>query len=135
MCVLRASGATFEPEEFLNGSDLGHARVFHAGDVRADGKVAAESGLAVSVSDKWELADQVADAIRFLERYRHALGNLAMVATVTLDFKVALRIDGQSVVAQFERFPPELVSRAGALRLALELSIYPISERQTPTAI
>jgi hypothetical protein len=37
-----------------------------------------------------------------------------------------LRIDGETVMAQFDYFPPELVSLAGALGLGLELSIYPL---------
>ena len=42
-----------------------------------------------------------------------------------LDFRIDLRLDRKNVMAQFDYFPPELVSRAGALGLGLELSVYP----------
>jgi hypothetical protein len=42
-----------------------------------------------------------------------------------LDFAVDLLIDRRKVVAQFEYFPPRLVSLAGTVGLGLELSIYP----------
>ncbi len=42
-----------------------------------------------------------------------------------LDFPVDLRIDRKRVMAQFDYFPPELVTRAGALGFGIELSIYP----------
>ena len=43
-----------------------------------------------------------------------------------LDFPVNLRIDRETVMAQFDYFSPELVSLAGALGLGLEISIYPV---------
>ena len=42
-----------------------------------------------------------------------------------LDFPVDLRIDRKNVMAQFDYFPPELVTRAGALGFGIELSVYP----------
>lgn len=46
------------------------------------------------------------------------------VDDMRLDFPVHLRI-GEEVFAQFELFPAELVEKAGALGLGLELSMYP----------
>ena len=48
-----------------------------------------------------------------------------MWTTSAWTFPFDLRIDRQTVMAQFHYFPPELVSRAGALGLGLEISIYP----------
>jgi hypothetical protein len=42
-----------------------------------------------------------------------------------LDFPVDLRIDRVNIMTQFDYFPPELVSRAGALGLGIEISVYP----------
>ena len=68
------------------------------------------------------------DAIAFLRRHEHALTKVRAdpaVEDMRLDFRVDLRIDRQNAMAQFDYFPPELVSRAGALGLGLEISIYP----------
>jgi hypothetical protein len=48
-----------------------------------------------------------------------------LVEDVRLDFPLDLRIDRRTVVAQFDYFPPTLVSLAGALGIGLEVSIYP----------
>ena len=67
------------------------------------------------------------DACDFLERHTEGLRKLratGVVQDMRLDFPVHLRI-GEKVVAQFEFFPAELVEKAGALGLGLELSIYP----------
>jgi len=48
------------------------------------------------------------------------------VEDMRLDFPVDLRIDYQNVMAQLDHFQLELVSRAGALGLGLEISIYPV---------
>ena len=47
--------------------------------------------------------------------------------TMTLDFGVADR----AVAEQFDYFPPELISAAGSLRMALEISRYHAAKRLT----
>src|SRR5262249_55614668 len=82
----------------------------------------------VSRSSWANLVGQVADAIEFLKEYEKALTTLRAIPGVDdirLDFPVDLRIDRQTVMAQFDYFPPELVSRAGAIGSGLELSISP----------
>jgi hypothetical protein len=134
MCVLRATGKTFDAEAYLALSELTAESVFRAGEPRfksqPDGERNEQSGFTVDVSrGSWaNLLDQVADAIDFLKEHEQALTMLRAVPGVEdmrLDFPVDLRIDRQKVMAQFDYFPPELVSRAGALGLGLELSIYP----------
>jgi len=66
--------------------------------------------------------------LEFLKQYHTELGALRTapgVDDVRLDFPVTLRIDRKTVMAQFDFFPPELLSLAGAFGLGLEISIYP----------
>lgn len=90
-----------------------------------------ESGFTVDVSrgSKSSLTGQVSDAVAFLKRHGDAFSVLRAapgVEDMRLDFPIHLRIDRETVMAQFDYFPPELVSLAGALGLGLELSIYPV---------
>jgi hypothetical protein len=74
------------------------------------------------------LTGQVVDAIAFLKKHKATLARLRAipeVEDVRLDFALDLRIDRENVFAQFDYLPPELVSLAGALRIGLEISIYP----------
>jgi hypothetical protein len=73
------------------------------------------------------LGQQVADAVAFLDRFAadiRALQATGKVADIRLDFPVKVRA-GREVAAQFELFPAELVRKAGALGIALEVSLYP----------
>jgi hypothetical protein len=70
----------------------------------------------------------VSDAIAFLQKHRRTLAQLQVMPEVEdarLDFPLDLRIDRTNVFTQCDFFPAELVSLAGALGSALELSIYP----------
>ena len=134
MCVLRVAGKTFDAERYLAASGLTAVNLFHAGEPRAktqpEGTRRNMSGFTVDVSRApWTgLQGQVADAIAFLTEHEQALTMLHAadgVDTVCLDFPINLRIDYEHVAAQFDYFPAELVQKAGALGLGLELSIYP----------
>jgi hypothetical protein len=75
------------------------------------------------------LAGQARDAVAFLKDHADELNVLRAapgVENMRLDFPLDLRIDRETVMAQFDYFPSELVSLAGALGLGLELSIYPV---------
>lgn len=134
MCVLRVSGQRFDPSQFLTGSKLKPYSVFRAGEPRfasqPTGKRHEMSGFRVNVSRRScdGLGGQVADAIAFLKKHKRALTKLRSIRDVEdirLDFPLDLRIDRKKVFAQFDYFPPELVSLAGALGCGLEMSIYP----------
>jgi hypothetical protein len=134
MCVLRVSGKKFDPARYLATSQLKPYSVFRAGEPRfasqPKGKINDESGFKVDVSrSPWNnLARQVADAIAFLKKYKRTLAKLRSmpeVEDIRLDFPLDLRIDREKVFAQFDYFPPALVSLAGALGCGLEISIYP----------
>jgi hypothetical protein len=133
MCVLRVSGKKFDPARYLASSQLEPCSVFRAGEPRfasqRKGKIHNESGFKVDVSrSPWDsLASQVAEAIAFLKKHERTLARLRSmpeVEDIRLDFPLDLRIDRQKVFAQFEYFPPALVSLAGALGCGLEMSIY-----------
>jgi hypothetical protein len=133
MCVLRVTGRRFDPESYLRTSTLRPYRVFRAGDPRRGSRSAPvhdASGFLVEVggSAEGDLPNAAAAAIEFLREHRDslaALGSIPEVEDMRLDFAVDLRIDRQHVFTQFEHFPAELVSLAGAVGFGLELSIYP----------
>lgn len=134
MCVLRVSGRAFDAEKYLTLSGLTADSVFRAGEPRFKSKPEGErrrsSGFTVDVSHaSWEdVRTQVEDAVAFLKQHEQTLTALRAapgVEDLRLDFPVDLRIDRVHVMAQFDYFPPELVSRAGALGLGIEISVYP----------
>jgi len=134
MCVLRVTGKQLDVDRQLASSGLTPCKVFRKGEPRAwrpEGKLYEASGFTVDVSrGSWSnLAEQMDDAVAFLTQHEAALGALRSapgVEDMRLDFPVNLRIDRETVMAQFDYFPPELVSLAGALGLGLEISIYPV---------
>ncbi len=127
MCVLRASGTTFDPDEFERSPSMLFPRVYRKGEPRGSGskRVNDRSGLTVDVSDaSWaDLPAQIADAERFLENLEADLRRLVAfpgVEGVCLDFPVDLK---QRWV-QSHVFPASLVRAAGALGIDLEQSLY-----------
>ena len=135
MCILRVAGKQLDVDRHLAVSGLTADKVFRAGEPRwmsqPDGKRNEMSGFTVEVSRGSSscLDEQANDAIGFLRQHEAALARLRAapgVEDMRLDFRVDLRIDRQNVMAQFDYFPPELVSLAGALGLGLEISIYPM---------
>ena len=96
---------------------------------RPDGRRHRRSGFSVPVVDTApaSLHEQVAEAVAFLDRFAADIRELQATGTVEdirLDFPVKARA-GREVAAQFELFPAELVRKAGALGIALEISLYP----------
>ena len=133
MCVLHISGRDFDPSSAVA---LAPYRVWRAGEplrrLRPEGPYREDSGVSVTVSDAlWsDLKAQVNDACAFLDRHAETIRKLSATGTVEdmrLDFPVHLRIYNE-FSAQFEFLPAQLVQKAGALGLGLEISIYPISE-------
>ena len=86
------------------------------------------------VSDaSWsDLRQQIADACAFLDRHAEDIRSVRAPGTVDdirLDFPIDSRLS-ETIAGQFDFFPAELVVRAGALGIGLELSIYRTSEEQ-----
>lgn len=135
MCVLRVWGKHFDVDGQLASSGLVPCKVFRAGEFRwgsrldGDRHEVSRFTVEVSRSPRSSLAGQANDAVTFLKKHSDELTVLRSapgVEDMRLDFPIDLRIDRETVVAQFDYFPPELVSLAGALGLGLELSIYPV---------
>lgn len=135
MCVLRASGADFDPDAFLSASPFEAFKILRRGEPRLpksapNGPKNSYSGitLVVSRASMNDLPTQVDDAEHFLEFHRAEVERLVQtpgITDLTLDFPIELRIGEPGVVAQFDRFPATLVRLAAAFGIALELSIYP----------
>ena len=137
MCVLRVSG-DFDPAEVLASLKLKASHAFKAGEPRfaskPEGRKNAYSGFTVNVSDAdWTLHELAADAQAFIEQFETdlvALGSMAVVVDVRLDFPV----DQRNVVVQSEYFPPALVRAAGRAGIGLEITFYPGSDDEADNA-
>jgi hypothetical protein len=134
MCVLRVTGRKFDPAKHLASSTLTPYSVFRAGEpklgAQTNGQKHEVSGFNVEVSRaSWtNLAVQAADAVAFLQKHRRSLTRLRRIREVEdiwLDFPLDLRIDRKTVFAQFDYFPPKLISLAGGVGCGLGISIYP----------
>jgi len=132
VCVLRAYGSEFDPDDFLSGSELSPSSVFRRGEPQApelpDGPFHDISGLHFSVSEaEWtSLTGQVRDAEQFLITHKTELLRLVTfpgLERVSLDFPLDLRIS-QMTWMQSDTFPASLAKLAGEIGLDLEFSIY-----------
>jgi hypothetical protein len=126
-CVLRASGTDFDPESFLEASQLraGANPIYRRGEPGPGGEAWRSSGFHVGVSeaDLGDLPRQIRDAVRFLsvhEEELQRLGRFEGVEAVCLDFA----IDRKEVAVQSDVFDAELLWRAGALDIDLVVSHY-----------
>jgi hypothetical protein len=142
MCVLRARGSDFDVDRFLSASTIQPCKVYRKGEPRLlasrqpEKRVHAASGFHADVStmDWDDLAGQVADARRFLARYKPDLELLRTfpgVEHLELDFPTHLRIGTNDVAVQSDRFPSDLLLAAGTLGIGLALTIWP---RPTPNS-
>jgi hypothetical protein len=128
-CVLRAIGASFDPDSFLAESELSGATAFHRGDATdpgaTDGPRRSASGFNLPVSQAGidDLDAHVRDALRFLRRHEDELRRLSGfpgVEEVCLDFSLPRR----EVAAQAHVFPAELLWQVGALDIDLVVTDY-----------
>jgi hypothetical protein len=133
MCVLRASGENFNPDEFLRTSGFVPLEVFHRGEPsrpRSKGEALRTSGFIISISDvSWsDLPGQVDEVLGFLRHHKPELARLATDATaddIRLRFPTSLRLKPGEIYAQFDYLPALLIAEAGALRMGIELALYP----------
>jgi len=125
-CVLRAAGTSFDVETFCAATTLPVLAKRHVGDQHRPGVPALKrSSINVNVSDADfdSLAQQVDEAVAFLERYTDEVRRLVTfpgVEGVELEFGLRRR----DVAAQTDSFPPRLVSLAGGLGLGITVSQY-----------
>lgn len=129
-CVLRAFGESFNPKDFFDDSPLEPDSIYEKRDPRKPGEPDATfSGFNLTVSDASidEIEIQILQAMSFLDEHEdelRRLGRFDGVEEVSLDFSIRWR----EVAAQTDTFPPDLLWRAGALDIALEITHYLVSE-------
>jgi hypothetical protein len=129
-CVLRAFGESFKPADFFDDSPLQADSIYEKRDPRRpeeSGRTFSGFNLTVSDATFDELEIQILQAMSFLDEYEEELrrlGRFPGVEGVSLDFGIRWR----EVAAQTDSFPPDLLWRAGALDIALEVTHYFISD-------
>jgi len=135
---MHVSGKNLDPVALLKGTRLDAYRIHHVGEPcrprDPGGAKFTSSGFSVIVSDaSWsDLRQQIADACAFLDRHAEDIRSVRAPGTVDdirLDFPIDSRLS-ETIAGQFDFFPAELVARAGALGIGLELSTYRTSEEQ-----
>lgn len=130
-CILRVYGNAFNAKSFVASSMLTVDSHWVKGEMRFPGSTAIQtindsSGVRIVASDAefTELSKQIEDTIVFLLKHHSAIGKLTAYSGVegaVLDFGVNIYPPGW---ASFT-FPPELLSLAGSVGVALCLSVYP----------
>ncbi len=140
-CVLRASGANFDVDEFLKISSLDALTAFRPGAVQFPTSSVTRrsdySGMNVSVSSREfsDLNGLVDDAAGFLRENDHELRRLRDfpgLERMDLEFPV----EDRDLVFQRDAFPHQLLSLLGELRIGLIVSRYPAhsgATHQIPT--
>ena len=134
-CNLVIVGKNLDIDAFLAQTKLKGFTRTYKGEPRfrskPDGKKLEHSilGIQTSKADFNELDKQIKETIRYLKKHKDKLSYIKEVKEIDLallDFGINLRIDGDKVLMQSDRFPSELLRLAGELRLDIELRIYPI---------
>ena len=130
MVTLRASGAHFDVDAFLQENDVTPAVVFRRGEPRfpasqPNGPVLDSSGINIGVSDAefGNLEQQTREALKFLADNFAVLKRLANypgVDGLELDFAV----NGGDAFVESYRFSPELLEPVGRLGITLCVSRY-----------
>ncbi len=124
-CVLRAYGKRFDVERFCSRTSLPVCAVSIKGEPRFTskprGRKRLRSGFSVDVSDAdfGRLKKQIADAVRFLRRYRREILRLRRfpgVELMSLDFG----IEQTEAYVFSENIPAQLAKLAGELGLDIE---------------
>ena len=134
-CVLRAFGDKFKPVSFFEDSTLEPDSIYEKRDPRqSDESGRTFSGFNLTVSDATidELEIQILQAMSFLDEYEEELrrlGRFPGVEGVSLDFGIRWR----EVAAQTDTFPSDLLWRAGALDISLEITHYLVAEDDDST--
>jgi hypothetical protein len=130
MVTLRASGAHFDVDAFLQETDVTPAIVFRRGEPRfpasqPNGPVMDASGMNVGVSDAefGNLEQQTRETLQFLADNFAMLEHMANypgVDGLELDFAVS----GSDTFVENYRFSPELLEQIGRLGITLCVSRY-----------
>jgi len=129
-CTLRASGKSFNVDEYLKITSFKNYHVYKKGELKfktlPKGKKYKLSGINIVINNGSfdNLKRQIKIVMAFLENNKKEIIRLSKFKGVesspVLDFGINIR----NYPAQFNRFPAELVACAGKLGLAIELSQY-----------
>jgi hypothetical protein len=134
-CVLRAFGKHFNVDGYLRQTPFTTYYAYRQGEPRFKSKPKGEknrtTGINIVICNGSfdSLSRQIKAAISFLKKNRIEIRRLAKFVGLdgapVLDFGINKR----DFPGQFDRFPAELVSLAGKLGLAIELSQYDFGRR------
>jgi hypothetical protein len=133
-CILRAEGALFDVPAFLKDSPLQPGRVYQLGEPlfpdKPGGPARNASGfdLAISAGTPADLEMQTEDAIEFLDVHEEELrrlGSFPGVDAVTMEFG----LPWGEAAAQTTLFPSDLLWRAGALDISLQVTHYLVARQ------
>lgn len=129
-CYFTATGADFDVDSFLAGTEMDPDAIYHRGAPISERltrhiprlpKVYDASGFWITVNpDYGILSLQIVDAIEFLKYFQKDLTVLANHRSVT-DLRLVFTFCPEYSIAT-ESFPPELITRSGALRIGFEIS-------------
>lgn len=135
-CVMRASAAEWNPEDFAATTTLKIICTYRRGEPKGPGseKLNENSGLNIEVStaDFEEFERQKEEAIVFLQNNREELKRLKLLldsapeAMLELDFGTVNR----ELPAQSEVIPARLLSLAGELGISIRISKYVIDNQE-----
>jgi hypothetical protein len=136
-CVLRAAGKRLDIDKYLKKSTFTNYNIYRKGAPRftnkPKGKKNKTAGINIPISNGSfdNLNRQIISAIRFLNKHRTEIKRLVrfegLDGAPVLDFGINKR----NFPGQFDRFSSEIVSLAGKLGLAIELSQYDFGSIKT----
>ena len=126
--VLRASGTSFDVDEFGRRSHLVACKLFRRGERRGSSGTLQSSGANISVGDDsiFDLDLAVEEAIAFLEKHAGDLKQLRTelaIEAMVLDFAVARR----DTFTESDILPARLLRLTGNLGIDVCISHYPVS--------
>ena|SRR5438876_557055 len=131
-CVLRADGAKFKVDSFLNRSNFKPCIVYHKGEYRFPTSKRKEttSGMNIIVSNASgnNIKRQIKDAISFIRRNKDELSRLKKyhgVESLYLDFGINIKVGHEDSFIQIIRLPEELIHSAGNIGIEIEFTFYP----------
>jgi len=124
-CVLRASGASFDVDAFLEESPLKPEIVYRKGQRRRPASRGAQtaSGFNLVITNSEDPAEQVKRATKFLRGNQKELLRLMRVKGVE-SITVELSCPQKEFVARTAHLPSALLSSAGALGIDIDVSFY-----------
>lgn len=126
-CVLRAGSESFDVDGFLAASVWHPSAVFRRDESRKPNGKASQSGFNLLVSDHDRIGQQIPDVLLFLATHEAEIRRLVQLVgpeNVVLDFGTELR----HTAAQSELLTARLVRAAASANVALEISIYEMSD-------